>query len=74
MRVLDDYKCDKGHITERFVEPDSLVTCPVCEGVCQRILSSPSVLRMDGMPINIMSDQWAKTREKNYIRCKERDG
>ena len=74
MRVLDDYVCKKGHTTERFIEPDSIVNCPICEGLCERVLSSPSVLRMNGAPINIMSDQWARTREKNYIRTKERDG
>ena len=71
MKVLNDYICNLGHVTERFIDPDALVTCPICEGICEKELSAPRLLRMDGKPIDIMSDSWAKKREQNYKRYRE---
>ena len=74
MKVLNDYVCNLGHITERYVEPDAVVNCPVCEGLCQKELSYPALFKKDGKPIDIMSDKWARVREKNYIRNREQNG
>ena len=71
MKVLNDYICNLGHVTERFIEPEEFTTCPICEGVSHKVLSSPRLLRMDGKPIDIMSDSWAKKREQKARKTRE---
>ena len=72
MKVLNDYQCNLGHITERFIDSSiETIECPFCLGEAHKVLSSPSYFKIDGFRADIMSDKWAITREKNAKRAKE---
>ena len=72
MKVLNDYICNLGHITERFIEPEvEVVECPFCLADAHKVLSTPSYFKIDGFRADITSDKWAITREKNARRASE---
>jgi len=75
MRGVYEFQCKNGHINDRYFDHTiKEIQCPECNEMAYKIISAPRCLRMDGKPIDIMSDAWAKRREDNARRIAERDG
>lgn len=74
MRAMYDYVCPICGPFERYTYyEDTPVQCD-CGMVVHRVLSAARFIKVDGFPSGINGDQWAKTREQNARRVKERDG
>ena len=74
MKILVDFKCPNDHVTEAYIDNTAQNIVCLCGEMAERQVSCTQNLRMNGAPIHINSDKWAKTREDNWRRCKERDG
>ena len=75
MKGLYDFKCINNHVIEEYIDESiHSLQCPFCQQESKRIISATQVLKMDGRPINMMEDSWAKAREKNYLKLREQNG
>lgn len=64
-RRLFDFKCDNGHVTERFID-DSITTlsCASCGCYADRQISAPLI------PIGVLGTYWATDRAKKQAKEK----
>jgi|TARA_X000001388_G_C2154535_1_gene93739 hypothetical protein len=66
MRVYFDFKCDNGHITEKFIDNKTKeITCPVCSGIARKMISPVRSL-LDPISGDFVGAtmKWARDREK----------
>jgi hypothetical protein len=66
MRRIFEFKCVKGHITEKFVDDEvKVVECPHCRNDASRIISSPRFM-LEGITgaFPTAYDQWARKHEQ----------
>lgn len=74
MKALFDYKCEDGHITEHWINPEMVEIPCSCGKMSYKQLSAPSYFKEGKFRMDINSDKWAKTREDNYRRKKQQNG
>lgn len=66
MRILNDFQCSEGHITEHLVvHNQNTVVCPVCGKRAQRQLAAPRS-KLEGITGSFpgAADRWAKVHEQ----------
>lgn len=66
MRVLRDFKCEDGHVTERFIDAGiDTVQCSKCQKEAARMLGYGSIM-LDGTDPSLPGayDKWARVREQ----------
>ena len=66
MRILNDFQCSEGHITEHLVEyTQNTVVCPVCGKEAQRQLAAPRS-KLEGITGSFpgAADRCAKVHEQ----------
>ena len=72
-QAMFDFTCSHcGDTHERFVYPELEESLCGCGHMAKKALSAPSYFKVDGFRADIMSDSWAKKREKNAKRSRER--
>lgn len=68
MRLILDFKCEKGHVTERFIDSDTaVVSCETCGKEARKMLGMGTVM-LDGTDPAFPSayDHWANIRERRH--------
>lgn len=67
MRLLRDFKCDDGHITERFIDSGIESVLCGCGKEAKRMLSCGTVM-LDGTDPGFPGawNKWADIREKRH--------
>lgn len=79
MRILRDYRCAEGHITERFIDDSTeLVECKTCSKPAHKTLGFGTII-LDGTDPSFPGayEKWATVREKRHRQLNEkkrRDG
>jgi hypothetical protein len=66
MRLLFDFKCSEGHITESLVNStENTAQCKVCEATATKIIS-PIRCKLDPLSGHFPgeTEKWAKARQK----------
>ena len=66
MRIILEFKCEEGHVNERFVEDDCThILCLDCDKIAKRIVSAVRS-KLDPISGDFMgaTRQWAKNREQ----------
>lgn len=66
MRLLRDFRCKEGHITERFIDSQiEEVECGECENKANRVLSVGTIM-LDGTNPDFPGaySKWANVREQ----------
>ena len=66
MRIILEFKCEDGHVNERFVEDDCTnIPCLDCDKIAKRIVSAVRS-KLDPISGDFMgaTRQWAKNREQ----------
>ena len=66
MRRIFEFKCVKGHVSEKFVDDVvTVVECPHCRNDASRIISSPRI-RLEGITgaFPTAADAWARKHEE----------
>lgn len=74
MRVMFDFRCKQGHVTERLAsERVESIRCPQCGRLSVRLLAAPRS-KLDGISGDFpsASDQWEKRRE-SHMRKEKRN-
>ena len=62
MRRLFDFKCDNGHVNEKFVDVETAeVQCPDCDLIARKIVTPVTISGGDSWK---ETRKWAKNREK----------
>ena len=72
MRVLRDFKCEKNHITERFLDSEiKTIDCPICEKTSHRMLGYGTI-SLDGTNPDFPGayEKWARVREQRARKHK----
>lgn len=73
MRLLRDFACECGHVTERFIDSQvDEVQCSECGGMAKRVISFGTI-SLDGTNPDFPGayDKWARVRieeRKQYDR------
>lgn len=65
MRVVRDFKCECGSITERFIDSlETEIECPECGGRSFKTLSCPRIM-LDGTDPSLPGayEKWGRDRE-----------
>ena len=68
MRLILDFKCDEGHVTERFIDStSSIVPCKTCGKEAKKMLGLGTIM-LDGTDPAFPGayDRWATIREKRH--------
>jgi hypothetical protein len=68
MRVLRDFKCESGHVTERYIDSETeMIPCNSCEKIARRIVSFGTII-LDGTDPSLPGawNKWATIREKRH--------
>ena len=74
MRVLNDYKCNEGHVNEMWVDRETKeVPCPTCGKEATKIIR-PLTVKFIGGGWPDKSDKWAKAHEYHGDVAKARRG
>jgi len=66
MKRIFEFKCAKGHLTEKFVDDEvRSIECPHCRNEASRIISSPRI-SLEGITGAFPSafDKWARKHEE----------
>lgn len=66
MRILNDFICDNGHVTERYTDHYiKEIQCPNCDLLAQRQLASPRS-KLEGITgaFPTAYDRWATVHEQ----------
>ena len=66
MKRIFEFKCAKGHLTEKFVDDEvRSIECPHCRNEASRIISSPRI-SLEGITDAFPSafDSWARKHEE----------
>ncbi len=66
MKILNDFVCSNGHISEHFVQHDQrTVVCSVCGNEAHRKLAAPKS-KLEGITGSFpgAADRWAKMHEQ----------
>jgi len=66
MKRIFEFKCAKGHLTEKFVDDEvRSIECPHCRNEASRIISSPRI-SLEGITGAFPSacDAWARKHEE----------
>jgi len=66
MKRIFEFKCAKGHLTEKFVDDEvRSIECPHCRNEASRIISSPRI-SLEGITGAFPSafDSWARKHEE----------
>lgn len=66
MKRIFEFKCAKGHLTEKFVDDEvKSIECPHCRNEASRIISSPRI-SLEGITGAFPSafDSWARKHEE----------
>lgn len=74
MRVLRDFRCDSGHVSEEFI--DSEITSIKCQcGLHANRMLGYGTIMLDGTDRSFPSawDKWATTREKRHQKLAEKN-
>jgi len=62
MRFMFDFKCDNGHVNEKFVDSETTeVQCPDCDLIARKIVTPVKISGGDSWK---ETRKWAKNREK----------
>ena len=62
-RRLFDFKCDSGHVTERFVDVDTRsIHCVDCDCIAFRQIRAPLI------PVGVLGAYWASDRAKKQAK------
>lgn len=72
MRLLRDFKCDEGHVNERFIDSEvNEVPCEKCNKTAIRVLNVGTIL-LDGTDPSLPGayDKWARVREQRARQAK----
>lgn len=67
MKVLNDFKCPQGHISEQLVEnTSSVTTCTQCDQDAYKIVATPRI-SLEGISGTFpgAADSWVKRRESH---------
>lgn len=69
MRAVYEFHCKCGNKEDHY-EDSSIreIPCENCGELMQRIISPPSLMKIDGAYGGLHSDRWAKIREDNARR------
>lgn len=68
MRLILDFKCEEGHVAERFIDSStSSVSCETCGKEAKKMLGLGTVI-LDGTDPDFPSayDKWATIREQRH--------
>ena len=72
MRRLFDFKCDNGHVNEKFVDTETTeVQCPDCELKARKIVTPVKVNREKNSWKEVR--RWSKQRE-SHIKHERKHG
>jgi hypothetical protein len=72
MRRLFDFKCDNGHVNEKFVDTETNeVQCPDCELKARKIVTPVKVKREKNSWKEVR--RWSKQRE-SHIKHERKQG
>jgi hypothetical protein len=66
MRILNDFVCSLGHVTEHLTDhTQKTVVCSVCGNEAQRMLAAPRS-KLEGITGSFpgAADRWAKVHEQ----------
>ena len=66
MKRIFEFRCAKGHLTEKFVDDETRsIECPHCRNEASRIISSPRI-SLEGITGAFPSafDAWARKHEE----------
>lgn len=64
-RRLFDFKCDSGHVFEKYIDAAfTRISCPSCGCVARRQVSAPTI------PVGVMGPYWASDRAKKQAKEK----
>lgn len=62
-RRLFDFKCDFGHVTEKYIDVNTLsIHCLTCGYVAGRQVSAPT------LPVGVLGPNWASDRAKKQAK------
>ena len=70
MRILFDFRCAAGHVSEHFVDAEArAVRCPECGFLASRQISAPRA-QLEGITGAFPSaaDKWVRNRESHMAR------
>jgi len=68
MRLSRDFKCEDGHITNRFIDSEiSIVSCETCGKEATKTLGLGTII-LDGTDPSLPGawNKWAEIREKRH--------
>ena len=74
MKMLRDFKCKDGHMSEAFVEKDTFeILCRICDESAIRVVSTPK-FKLEGWSGAFPSkaDRWSREHEEAGRRGRER--
>ena len=75
MRIINDYEChDCMKVTEEYEESDTLTLICKCGGVKHKLIGKGAYFRIDGSRMDLMSEQWAKSRETRARKIRDNNG
>jgi hypothetical protein len=66
-RFAYDFRCDQGHVHERYVDPTERTTpCPTCNRTADRMIPAPRA-KLEGFSGDFptAADAWANNRESH---------
>ena len=75
MKVLRDFRCQNGHINERFLDSEiETVPCGLCDSEATRTLGYGTII-LDGTDPSLPGawERWANTREKRHRQTAEKN-
>lgn len=68
-----DFRCQKGHVTEHFIDADAVVVqCPKCFEPAMRLLAAPRA-KLEGITGSFPSaaDAWERNRASHMAKERE---
>ena len=69
MRLLNNFKCPRGHNEEYLVESEiPQCVCRICGETAFKQLSAPKIVKINGFSSFIDTQQWVKDRQTKLKR------
>jgi hypothetical protein len=75
MKILNDFACDEGHVTEAFRDSsDQSIVCPECGNTAVRALSAPNI-KLEGFSGDFPGayNRWTKIRAEKLKQEQKRN-
>ena len=75
MKILNDFLCDEGHVTEAFRDDsEQSIVCPVCSNAAVRTLSAPNI-KLEGFSGDFPGayNRWTKIRAEKLKQEQKRN-